>query len=70
MFIIWEDMIMSARNLYRVTFDNPLNIRVLLFLHRIVNKRIPTYLFDRLRFVQSRRSRNIIVPQHRYLFSE
>ena len=29
---------MAARNLYGVVFDNLLKIRVLLFLHRIVNK--------------------------------
>ena len=66
----YDHISVAARNLYGVTFDNLLNICVLLFLHRIVNKRIPTYLFDRLRFVQSPRSRNIVVPRHRYLFSE
>ena len=50
----------AAACLYGVTFDNLLNIRVLLFLHRIINKRIPIYLFDR----------NILVPGHRCLFSE
>ena len=60
----------AAKSHYGVTFDNFLNIYVLLFLHRIVNKRIPSYLCDRLRFVRSPRSRNIVVPRRRYLFSE
>ena len=36
----------AAKCLYGLTFDNLLNIHVLLFLHRIINKWIPTYLFD------------------------
>ena len=51
----------AARRLYGVTFNNLLNIYVLLFLHWIVNKRIPTYLFERIRFVESPRNRTIIV---------
>ena len=57
----YDHIFVAVRNLYVVTFDKLLNIRVLLFLHRIVNKRIRTYLFDRLLFVQS---------PHRYLFFE
>ena len=66
----YDHISVAAMNLYEMTFDNLLNIRVLLFLHRIVNKRILTYLHDRLCFVQSPRSRNIVGARHRYLFSE
>ena len=66
----YDHISVAARNLYGVTFDNLPNIRVLLFLHRIANKRKPTYLFDRLHFVQSPRNRNIVVLRHPYLFLE
>lgn len=66
----YDHISVAAKGLYGVTFENLLNIRVLLFMHRIINKRKPSFLFDRLRFVQSPRNRNIIIPRHRYLFSE
>ena len=66
----YDHISVAIKCLYGVTFDNLLNIYVLLFLHRIINRRIPTYLFNRLHLVQSPRSKHILVSRHRYLFSE
>ena len=69
LYVLFNSIARYVYNLRRydnmsVAFDNLLNICVFLFLHRIINKRIPTYLFDRLRFVQSSLSRNIIVQNN------
>lgn len=59
-----------SNNLYGVTFENLLNIRILVFLHKIINTQTPKYIFEKIRFCQSPRNRNIVIPRHQCLVSE
>lgn len=59
-----------STRLYGVSFDNLLKIRVLIFFHKIIYTQTPRYLYERIRFARSLRGRRIIIPRHRYLFSE
>lgn len=59
-----------SSNLYGVSFDNFLKIRVLIYLHKIIYTQNPQYLFEKIRFARSQRGKKIIIPLHRCLVSE
>ena len=44
-----------------------LNIRNLLFTHKLITSKSPEYLYNSLKFAVSARTCNLIVPTHRYL---
>lgn len=56
--------------LYGVTFNNLLNIRVLLCLHKIVYEKTPPYLYDRIRHTRSNRGNMLVPLRHRTLVSD
>lgn len=53
-----------------VKLDNFFKIRCLIFLHKLITNREPKYLYDRLKFGTSLRSRLIIQFRHTSLISE
>lgn len=59
-----------SKNLFGVSFENLLRIRVLIFLHRLIYTGKPKYLYENIRFSKSRRGNRIILPQFRSLVSE
>lgn len=59
-----------SRNIYGVSFENLIKIRVLLFIHKIIYTQRPKYLFDKIRFARSSRGKKLIIPRHRTLVSE
>lgn len=59
-----------SSNIYGVSFDNFLRIRVLLFLHKTIYTQKPKYLYEKIRFARSNRGKKLILPRHRMLVSE
>lgn len=59
-----------SKSIFGVSFENFLNIRVLIFFHRIIYTGKPKYLFDQIRFSKSSRGKTIILPKFRCLVSE
>ena len=59
-----------SKTLYGVSFENFLNIRFLMFLHKIIYTSKPNYMFNMLQFARSRRGKKLIIPTRRYLVSE
>lgn len=59
-----------SKSLYGISFDNLLKTKTLIFLHKIISKHIPLYLFRKVNFTRSNRARNIIPLTHRNHFSE
>lgn len=53
-----------------ISFDNLLNLKVLLLLHKIIFTHEPIYLFERFRFTRSERNNNIIPLKRSSLMSE
>ena len=51
------------------SFQHFLDARCCIFLHKIINKKTPSYLYDKLNFAQSARTLNIITPLCTYLNS-
>lgn len=59
-----------SSNIYGVSFDCLLKIRVLLFIHKIIYTKTPKYLSDKIRFAKSNRGKKLILPRHQSLVSE
>lgn len=59
-----------GKTLFGISFSDLLKIRCLTFLHKIVYTQEPTYLFERLSFTRSCRSKGIIQFRSRTLVSE
>lgn len=59
-----------SKSLYGVSFENLLNIKVLMFMHKIIYTGKPEYLANKLIFARSRRGRQLITPIRRCLVSE
>lgn len=56
--------------IYGVSLDNLFKIRVLLLLHKIIYGKLPSYVFDRLKFTRSSRGCIIVPVRHRTLVSD
>lgn len=56
--------------LYGVSLRNLFNIRLLTLLHKIINSKLPVYLFRRLIFARSNRGKRLISFRYRTLTSE
>lgn len=61
---------MYSKNLFGVSFESLLKIRVLIFLHKLIYTEKPKYLHDKICFSQSVRGKRIILPRFRSLISE
>jgi len=59
-----------AHKLNNTSFENLVNTKVLQFVHKLVFSGEPIYLAERLRFTQSRRNNDIVLPRHSCLLSE
>jgi len=59
-----------SKQIFGINFNNILKLRTLITLHKIINTKKPEYLFNRIRFTQSQRSKKIILPRHNALLSE
>ena len=59
-----------AKRLYGINFDNLLSLRTLTFLHRILSTTEPLYLHERIQWLRSTRSRQLLVPEHHRSSSE
>lgn len=56
--------------IYGVSFDNLLICRALIYLHKIVYTRCPSYLFEKLTFMRSSRGHRIVQIRHRTHMSD
>lgn len=61
---------MFANKIFQVSFDNLVNSRALITLHRTITTHEPEYLFKRLLFLRSNRGINLVQPRHTCLTSE
>lgn len=59
-----------SRRFMQLPFNKFLNMKCLIFLHNIIVKKEPEYLYDRLKFARSQRGRYIIQLRHRNHASE
>lgn len=59
-----------STDLFGVSFEHFLKIRVLIFLHRLIYTGTPKYLFENIRFCKSVRGKRIVLPKFRCLVSE
>jgi len=59
-----------AKEIYGMDLNNFLDFKCLTLLFKIVNTKEPSYLFNRLNFVRSARSRKIVPIRYNYLISE
>lgn len=59
-----------SKQIFNLTFDNLLKLRSLLMLHKIIISKEPKYLYERLRFLRSNRSNQLIQLKHTQLNSE
>ena len=66
----FESVSSHATRLYGLNFDTLLNVRTLLFLHRVLTEKEPTYLFEKFQWLRSTRSRQLLVPNHNRSSSE
>jgi len=66
----YESISSRAYTINNVTFKNLLKIRTLLLLHKIIFLKEPSYLYERLRFSNSRRNNALIQLRHSCLLSE
>lgn len=59
-----------VKKLFGVSLENLMKIRVLLFLHKIIHTKKPSYLYEKIQFARSNRGQKVILPRHRCLVSE
>lgn len=59
-----------TKQLFGMSLENLMNVRILTLLHKIINVKEPKSLFDRLRFFQSVRGKKLVSLWHRSLISE
>jgi len=65
----FEHVSESAVTFLNCTFENYCDIANLTFLHRLINKEKPAYLFEKVSFLRSSRSRVMLAPQCNFLNS-
>lgn len=65
-----EHITSSANKLFGMTFGRVLEYKALTFLHKIINKKEPPYLYEKLNFSQSTRVNNIIPKRCIHLSSQ
>lgn len=58
-----------SRDFLGCTLKQYINARNCIFLHRIINSKSPSYLFDKLQFARSARTLTLIQPRCKYLNS-
>ena len=59
-----------SKRIFEIKFDDLLKLRTLTLLHKIIYKKQPDYLYDRLRFTRSVRNNKIVPIKHSSLISE
>jgi len=59
-----------ANEIFGMPFVNFLKYRTLLFLHKIINTKEPLYLYNKLQFSQSSRTKNLVPKAYMYLNSQ
>lgn len=59
-----------AKQIFGISFENYLNLRTLVCLHKIIYSREPQYLFDILRFSRSNRGKQLIQIRHKRRISD
>lgn len=66
----YERISESAKKLYGVCFQDLIQIRSILLLHKIIYTKEPSYLYDKIKFGISQRGLTIIPVERRYLVSD
>jgi len=58
-----------AYKIFDISLADYIKSRTIIFLHKVIYTREPSYLFKKLQFSTSTRTKNIICIQHRFLLS-
>jgi len=58
-----------AYKIFDISLADYIKSRTIIFLHKVIYTREPSYLFKKLQFSTSTRTKNIICLQHRFLLS-